>query len=107
MRIACLAGLLCLHSSFVVAEGLARPEPDHKALAEAAVIALLIVGSVAAYKAMNKPCACPSDTMRNGQPCGARSAWSKPNGFKPLCFPTDITPSMIAAYRATGVIPRP
>ncbi|MCF2950495.1 hypothetical protein L0668_20470 [Paraglaciecola aquimarina] len=30
-------------------------------------------------------CACPYDTDRAGNRCGARSAWSKPNGASPNC----------------------
>lgn len=60
------------------------PEQRSK-LADAAVVVLVIAASVAAYKAMGKPCACPSDRMSNGALCGNRSAWAKPGGFKPLC----------------------
>jgi hypothetical protein len=70
-----------------------------------AVVALIIAASVAAYKAMGRPCACPSDTMRNGRRCGGNSAWARAGGYKPLCFPTDVTAAMIAAYRATKAIP--
>ena len=81
-------------------------EPSAKeVLTDAAVIALIIAASIAADKAMGKPCACPGDTTRNGQQCGGRSAWSKPGGFKPLCFPTDVTGAMVSTYRATKAIP--
>jgi hypothetical protein len=80
------------------------PEQRSK-LADAAVIALVIAASVAAYKAMGKPCACPTDTMKNGALCGNRSAWAKPGGFRPLCIPTDVTPAIIQAWRATKQIP--
>jgi hypothetical protein len=76
-----------------------------EALTDAAVIALIIAASIKIYKATGHPCACPSDLMRNGQPCGGRSAWSKPGGARPLCFPNDVTPAMISAYRATKAIP--
>jgi hypothetical protein len=81
------------------------PGSSSNTLADAAVIALLIAGSVAIYKSTGAPCACPSDTTRNGQACGGRSAWSKPGGAKPLCFVTDINAGMIAAYRASKIIP--
>jgi hypothetical protein len=61
--------------------------------------------AIASYKAKGKPCACPSDTDRAGRSCGARSAYSRPGGFKPLCNPFDVTLSMISAFRATGAIP--
>lgn len=113
---AALAALLALQPITVGAEGLLRqaraeqqapvkPDRTKEVLTDAAIIALIIAASVAAYKAMGKPCACPHDTARNGSSCGGRSAWSRAGGFKPLCFATDITPAMIAAYRATKTIP--
>ncbi len=85
---------------------ISRLSPQTKEiLTDAAIIALVIAASIAAYKAMGKPCACPNDTMRNGRACGGNSAYLKPNGYKPLCNITDITPTMIAAYRATKQIP--
>lgn len=100
------------------AEGMSRlqppPEPaPQKAdgspdtMTEAAIIALIIAGSIALYKASGKPCACPSDMAKNGSSCGGRSAWSKPGGAKPLCVPTDVSAIMIAAYRKTKTIPSP
>lgn len=105
----------------VVAEGMLRLQPPpvkeaeapskpdsqttKEVLTDAAIIALIIAGSIAIYKATGRPCACPSDTMRNGQACGNRSAWAKPGGARPLCFAKDITPAMIQAYRATKIIP--
>src|SRR5262249_45741129 len=86
-------------------------EPSHakerakELLTDAAIIALIIAGSIATYKAAGRPCACPDDTMRNGRRYGGNSAWSRPGGAKPLCFPTDITPAMISGYRASGLIP--
>jgi hypothetical protein len=74
-------------------------------MAEAAIVAAIIAGSIAAYKAMGKPCACPEDTMRNGRRCGGNSAWSRAGGYQPLCYPTDVSAAMISVYRATGTIP--
>ena len=76
-----------------------------EALTDAAIVVLIIAASIAAYKALGKPCACPSDTAKNGSSCGARSAHSRAGGYKPLCFPTDITGPMIPSYRATKTIP--
>jgi hypothetical protein len=83
----------------------ARRVSTNEFLTDAAITAIIIAASVAAYKAMGRPCACPEDTMRNGRICGGSSAWSRPGGFKPLCYATDITPAMINAYRSTKVIP--
>jgi hypothetical protein len=80
-------------------------EDEHSKLSDVAVIAMIVAASIAIYKSTGKPCACPSDVARNGSSCGGRSAWSKPGGAKPMCFPTDITADMIKAYRATIAIP--
>jgi hypothetical protein len=74
-------------------------------LTDAAIVALIVAASIAAYKALGRPCACPNDTMRNGRRCGGNSAWARAGGYKPLCFPTDVTAAMIATYRATKAIP--
>ncbi len=90
------------------AEDLARAPNDagqKEILDDVAIVALIISGSIAAYKAMGRPCACPSDLTRNGQRCGGRSAWSKPGGARPLCFPSDVTPDMISAYKLTKAVP--
>jgi hypothetical protein len=74
-------------------------------ISDIAVIATVIAASRAAYLAMGKPCGCPDHVAANGSRCGLRSAHTKPGGFKPLCFPTDVSPAIIAAWRATGGIP--
>lgn len=80
---------------------------DRAKMSDTAIVTLIIAASIAAYKSKGKPCACPSDTMSNGRACGSNSAHSRGGGARPLCFPTDVTPQMISAYRAAGVIPRP
>lgn len=36
-------------------------------------------------------CPCPYSIMSNGKKCGKRSAYSKPGGYEPLCYISDIT----------------
>ena len=66
------------------------------------VIILLLVVSVSKAKSpeemikesiANYPgkCPCPYSTMSNGKKCGKRSAYSKPGGYEPLCYVSDIT----------------
>ena len=45
-------------------------------------------------------CACPYSRDRAGRRCGKRSAYSKPGGYSPVCFPTDVTKAMIDAFRS-------
>ena len=35
-------------------------------------------------------CPCPYSIMSNGKKCGKRSAYSKPGGYEPLCYISDI-----------------
>src|SRR6266852_5553964 len=65
------------------------------ALTAAAVAAIIVQASRAQYHAGGRPCACPDDTMRNGRACGGRSAYSRPGGASPLCYPGDVTTAMI------------
>jgi hypothetical protein len=73
-------------------EGVAK-----QVLTAAAIARLLIQESVASYPG---PCACPYQHDRRGHACGHRSAYSRPGGYAPLCYPQDITTAMVDAYRA-------
>lgn len=55
--------------------------------------------SVAAYLSSGRPCACPYNSMRNGAACGGRSAYSKPGGASPLCYPRDVSDSMVREWK--------
>jgi hypothetical protein len=57
----------------------------------------MIAESIAEYPGS---CPCPYNVARNGSSCGRRSAWSRPGGEAPLCFPSDISAEMVADYRA-------
>lgn len=61
-----------------------------------AIIQKIIERSIRNYSGS---CPCPYNTMRNGRRCGGNSAYSKPGGRSPICFPTDVTEAMIAAFR--------
>lgn len=43
--------------------------------------------SIAAYSGS---CPCPYSVDRAGRRCGARSAYSRPGGARPLCYPADV-----------------
>ena len=86
-------------------DGRQQASRTEEILTDAAVAFLIVAASIATYKATGRPCACPEDTMRNGRKCGGNSAWSRPGGYKPLCYPTEISAAMIAAYRATRAVP--
>lgn len=64
----------------------------------------LIQQSIASYPGN---CPCPYNTASNGSRCGKRSAYSKPGGHAPLCFPQDVTDKMVEDYRrANGAKPK-
>jgi len=44
-------------------------------------------------------CPCPYSTASNGSRCGRRSAYSRPGGYAPICYPSDVTQDMIREWR--------
>ncbi|WP_245364735.1 SH3 domain-containing protein [Agrobacterium tumefaciens] len=60
------------------------------------IIQRIIAESLASYPGS---CACPYNTDRGGRRCGKRSAYSKPGGYAPICYPQDVTKAMIDAFR--------
>ena len=59
----------------------------------------IIKESVTRYKVAGRPCACPYDLARNGAECGGRSAYSRPGGAAPLCYPRDVSDAMVTDWR--------
>jgi hypothetical protein len=68
-------------------------------LPDSAIRELLIKQSIAAYPGN---CPCPDYVDRAGRRCGARSAYSKPGGRSPLCYPKDVTDQMIEQFRKSS-----
>ena len=66
-------------------------------LSDAQVRQVIIQESIASYPG---PCACPYNVARNGSMCGRRSAYSKPGGYSPVCYASQVTPEMVREYRA-------
>ena len=44
-------------------------------------------------------CPCPYNVDRAGRRCGKRSAWSRPGGYTPVCFTTEVSEAQVRAYR--------
>jgi hypothetical protein len=44
-------------------------------------------------------CPCPYNRDRAGRRCGKRSAYSRPGGVSPICFPEDVTPKMVREHK--------
>jgi hypothetical protein len=56
----------------------------------------IIRQSIASYSGA---CPCPYSVMRNGRSCGGRSAYSRPGGAAPICYPGDVTAAQVADRR--------
>lgn len=57
----------------------------------------LIRQSIASYQGS---CPCPYNVDRAGRRCGARSAWSRPGGYSPMCYDSDVSDARLATYFA-------
>ncbi len=79
--------LLALYSPFCFA----KESPSANQIRQ-----LLIKQSIQSYPGN---CPCPYNLARNGGRCGGRSAYSRPGGYSPLCFPADISDAMVDRYR--------
>ena len=44
-------------------------------------------------------CPCPYNSASNGSRCGKRSAYSRPGGYSPICYDSDVTQGMIREWR--------
>lgn len=60
------------------------------------IIQNIIQNSIASYPGN---CPCPYSITVSGSKCGKRSAYSKPGGYAPICYPENVTPAMISSYK--------
>ena len=74
-----------------------RKQKPNSNLSTAKIQNILIKRSHAYYSGN---CPCPYNTTRAGRRCGKRSAYSRPGGASPLCYPSDVSSAMVAQYRA-------
>ena len=89
MKNAVVALVLSMLASLAFAKG---PQP----LTTEQIRQEIIRESIASYPGN---CPCPYNTARNGSSCGRRSAYSRPGGYAPLCYPKDVTDQMVERYR--------
>ena len=91
MQRAALTALLILDLSALAGVASAKPR-----LSDQAIKRRIIAESVASYSGS---CPCPYNTARNGSSCGRRSAYSRPGGYAPICYASDVSKSDVEAYR--------
>ncbi len=56
----------------------------------------IVTGAIRSYPGK---CACPYNRTSGGSKCGKRSAWSKPGGYAPICYPNEVSKEMVDQYR--------
>jgi choline dehydrogenase-like flavoprotein len=79
------AGLICLVAAPAAAQ------------TDAAIRQQIIRQSIASYPGN---CPCPYNSDRAGRRCGGRSAYSRPGGQAPKCFPEDVSAAEVRAHKA-------
>jgi len=84
--------LKCLVVALLILPGIASAET----LTDEQVREQMIQESIASYPGN---CPCPYNRASNGSRCGKRSAWSKPGGYDPFCYPDDISAAQVIEYR--------
>ena len=66
------------------------------AQSDAEVKQRIIRESIASYAGS---CPCPYSRDRAGRSCGRRSAYSRPGGAAPICYPSDISAEEVRRAR--------
>jgi hypothetical protein len=84
---------------FLLIAAPAFAQPAAKQITDAEIASMIVQASRDAYYRTGRPCACPDDVARNGSRCGGRSAYSRPGGASPYCYPSDVPKAEIDRYR--------
>ncbi len=89
--------LASLFLALILSAGTALGKEQENSLAsDAAVKKAIIADSLSRYPG---PCPCPYNVARNGSRCGKRSAYSRPGGYSPVCYESDVTSEMVKEWR--------
>ena len=80
----------------VAAAGLLTFAAPATAQSDAAIRQMIVKASIASYPGT---CPCPYNVDRAGRRCGGRSAYSRPGGYSPKCYPSDVSQAEVNAYR--------
>lgn len=82
-------------AALVLALGLFAPSAA-QAQSDEEIRQMMIDQSIRSYSGN---CPCPYNRASNGSRCGGRSAYSRPGGASPLCYPSDISAQMVENFR--------
>ena len=74
----------------------AAAQPATAQQSDAAIRQAIVRQSIAVYSGS---CPCPYSTDRAGRSCGRRSAYSRPGGESPKCYPADVSAAEVRAWR--------
>ena len=72
---------------------------DNSSMSDEEIIQVIIYKSIATHRGN---CACPYNRTTNGSKCGRRSAYSRPGGYQPMCYPRDVPSEMVGEFRRGG-----
>lgn len=72
-------------------------QPAFAKESDAQIKRYIIEESLASYPGN---CPCPYNADRAGRSCGRRSAYTRPGGYAPKCYPSDVSAAEVAVYRA-------
>lgn len=81
---------------WVAARYIGDGEALNAKLSDADIRSILIARSRRGYSGS---CPCPDNYDRGGRRCGGRSAYSRPGGASPLCYPSDVSAAAVQSYR--------
>lgn len=73
-------------------------QPAQARLSDAQIGQRIIEESISSYPGN---CPCPYNVDRAGRSCGRRSAYSRPGGYSPKCYASDVSEAEVRAYRAS------
>lgn len=85
--------------SFAAIAAISLFAPQAYAATDDQIRQAIIQQSIASYSGS---CPCPYNVARNGSSCGRRSAYSRPGGASPMCYPTDVPQSAVEQYKRSG-----
>lgn len=82
---------------WVSASYLSADAPPSERTSDGQIRQLIMQQSLAYYSGS---CPCPYNVDRGGRRCGRRSAYSRPGGASPMCYPSDVSDAQVQAFRA-------